>query len=72
MDGYKKVSEEMYQTADELIVSYNHHNRNIEYNTKHTIHCLKGEDIYGLNFYSNVAKNCENEMMSEKAIRRLI
>lgn len=72
MEGYRKVSDELYQTADELIVSYNHLNRLIEYNAKHTIHCMKPEELFGINFYSNVAKNCEDSAMSDKATRRLI
>ena len=72
MDGYKVVSEELYQTVDELLISYNHLYRNIEYNHKHTIRCIRPEDIFGLSFYANVAKFCEDEQMSQKAIRRMI
>ena len=33
---------------------------------------MRAEDIFGLQFYENVAKFCEDEKMAEKAIRRLI
>lgn len=37
MDDYVNIQPELYQTVDELIISYNHNTRAIDYNYKHTI-----------------------------------
>lgn len=43
MNGYQDVSNETFQTADELLVCYNHNLKFIDYNYKHTIRCEKPE-----------------------------
>lgn len=72
MNHYKKISPNLYQTVDELIIAYNYYNRSIEYNTKHSIRSLKTHDMVGLEFYLDVATGCDNNEMVDKSLRRFI
>lgn len=72
MEGYREVSEELFQTVDEMLVSYNYHHRAIEYNIKHTIRVIRLDELFGLGFYLNVGRNCRNDKMADRAIRRFI
>lgn len=72
MEDYKSVTLDLYQTADELIIAYNHHYNLIDYNYKHTIRTRSVEKTYGLDFYINVINLCNNKEIVEKALHRLV
>lgn len=72
MDDYSTIPPELYQTADELIISYNHQIKSIEYNYKHTIRVKSLENIFGYEFYINVINNSKQRDIVEKSIHRLI
>lgn len=72
MDHYSSISDETFQTADELLVCFNHNAKTIEYNYKHTIRCEKPEEIFGLAFYMNAIVNCKDQVMVDKCLKRFI
>ncbi len=72
MDDYASIPAELYQTADELIIAYNHNNKVIEYNYKHTIRIRSLDPIVGIEFYTKIIENCKNKEMVEKSIHRFI
>ena len=72
MDDYSTIPPELYQTADELIIAYNHQIKSIEYNYKHTIRVKSLENIFGYEFYINVINNSKQRDIVEKSIHRLI
>lgn len=72
MDDYSTIPAELYQTADELLIAYNHQTKSIEYNYKHTIRVKSLENIFGYEFYINVINNCKQRDIVEKSIHRLI
>ena len=43
MDKYTDISDELYQTADELIIAYNSSKKFIDYNYKHTIRNIRAQ-----------------------------
>jgi hypothetical protein len=59
MEEYEIISPELYQTADELIITFNHNSKFIDYNYKHTIRVRTLENIFGTEFYINVINNCK-------------
>lgn len=68
MECYKIIDEQLYQTADELILAFLHNKKFIDYNYKHTIRFKKNDKIDsdsegfypGSDFYLKVIENCEN------------
>lgn len=61
MQDYSIVTPQLYQTVDELLIAYNHHHQNLDYNYKHTIRLKFVDRVFGIDFYLNVINGCHDQ-----------
>lgn len=72
MNNFIACDEELFKTIDELLISYNHRNKLIDYNVKHCIRCIAPQELFAVEVYLDIAMGSKDEIISDKALRRFV
>ncbi len=60
MNNYMNCDDELFKTIDELLISYNHRSRAIDYNVKHCIRCILPYEVFGVEVFLDIAMGCRD------------